>query len=500
MGVIQRQSALSALAAYAGSALAFVNKALLFTNLLTTEQVGLANALGEIAIIYMHIAVLGLPWTVLRFFPYFKGKDKEDHGFLAFIFWISVGGFLLVSLLLLAGQPVLEGWFRAKSPLLLDYLPGLIVMSLGVTLYDTLSYYLRSYYKVFVPTLVKELGIRLIQTIGLVLFGLKWISFERFMEVYIGSFVVATLVLLLYMAWMRRLNLRWRMTWRLRKLMRAMLEHGGYSALSITSIKLVQSLDILMIASIIGLGDEGIYATMMYFVSFMLLPIRSFHSAASPQVAENWHKNDMEAMNKLYKRVSLTGIAVGLWVFFCLWINFHNFVTVMQPAYAAGKWAFLFVAIARLFDILTSLNGHILVTSRFYRIELLFNASLLVLAFVTNYFFIRWYGITGAAIASMISVVGFNITRMSYVWYKFRLHPFTWQGFSVIGLGLLAWLSDWLIPQMPHFLIDMVVRCSVYSVLFLGSLLALRLVPDLNRMFDQGVAMLALLAGGKWRR
>lgn len=482
MGVIQRQSALSAIAAYAGSALAFVNKALLFTNLLSTEQVGLANALVEISIIYLHIAVLGLPWTVLRFAPYFKGKDKDDHGFLAFGIWVTLVGFALVTGLLLLGQPLLEGWFREKSPLLLDYLPGLIVLSLAVTLFETLSYYLRSYYKVFVPTLLREIGIRLVQTVGLVLLWLDWLSFDRFMEVYIGSYVAAMAVILFYTAWIGRLNLRLRMTWRLRKLMRAMLEHGGYSALSVTSIKLVQSLDVLMIASIAGLAAEGIYATMMYFVSFMMLPIRSFHSAASPQVADNWQKNDMVAMEKLYKRVSLTGIAVGLWVFFCLWINFHNFVRVMPPAYATGKLVFLFVAIARLFDILTGLNGYILVTSRFYRIELLFNGLLLLLAFATNYFFIGWYGITGAALATMISIFGFNLTRMGFVWFKFRLHPFTWQLWAVVGLGVAVWLPSLLVPQMPHFLLDMVVRCVVYTGLFMGGLLALRLVPDLNRM------------------
>ena len=249
-----------------------------------------------------------------------------------------------------------------------------------------------------------------------------------------------------------------------------------------TSVRLIISLDTIMISGMVSLADAGIYTTMMYFVTFLMLPIRALQNASSPQVAECWKSGDMEKMEMLYKRVSVLGLVAALWVFFGIWINMHNLFKIMGTQYAAGAIAFLLVGFGRLFDTITGLNGVILVTSRYYRADLVFNLGLLALAWVANYYFIGKMGITGAAVATMLSLFGFNLTRMGYVWYRERIHPFSWNLLWISLLAGAAYGVDCLLPRLDtHLFGDVAFRSTIFTVLFLGSVLAFRLVPEFNK-------------------
>lgn len=485
MGIVQRQSTLTTIASYAGSALGYLNKTILFTRLLTLEQVGLANVSVEIALTYAQFAIFGLPYVMLRFFPYFDDRRRKHHGFLAFMVWTTFISFLVATSLFLIFKQQIIGYYQKNSPLLTEYFYSIVILSFGIAFQDLLAYYLRSFYKVFIPALVKEVGMRLMMTIALILYGLKWISFEQFMVLYVGSFVAVAVFLFGYLYYLNMLHLRPRLTFRLKRLWKPMAEQGGYSFLSMTSVRLIISLDTIMISGMVSLADAGIYTTMMYFVTFLMLPIRALQNASSPQVAECWKSGDMAKMEDLYKRVSLLGLVAALWVFFGIWINMHNLLKIMGTQYAAGAIAFLLVGIGRLFDTITGLNGVILVTSRYYRADLVFNLALLVLAWAANYYFIGLLGIKGAAIATMISLFGFNLTRMGYVWYRERIHPFSWNLLWVSLVALGAYGVDCLLPRLgTHLFGDIAFRSSIFTLLFLGAVLWLRLVPEFNKAAD----------------
>jgi len=68
---------------------------------------------------------------------------------------------------------------------------------------------------------------------------------------------------------------------------------------------------------------------------------------------------------------------------------------------------FLYIALGRLFDMSTGLNGTITITSNKYRYDLIFTLFLIVLTLFTNYFFIKvaGMGMDGAAFATMITMI-----------------------------------------------------------------------------------------------
>ena len=88
MGIVQRNSITITILSYLGILIGYVNKILLLTNFLTEEQVGLVNILTGLAVLYAQFSALGINFSVVKFFPFFRTPDRRDNGF---FFWSALG-------------------------------------------------------------------------------------------------------------------------------------------------------------------------------------------------------------------------------------------------------------------------------------------------------------------------------------------------------------------------------------------------------------------------
>ena len=80
MGIVQRNSITITILSYLGILIGYVNKILLLTNFLTEEQVGLVNILTGLAVLYAQFSALGINFSVVKFFPFFRTPDRRDNG------------------------------------------------------------------------------------------------------------------------------------------------------------------------------------------------------------------------------------------------------------------------------------------------------------------------------------------------------------------------------------------------------------------------------------
>ena len=97
-----------------GIVIGYVNKILLLPNFFSETQVGLVNILVSFSVIYAQFSALGINFTIVKFFPFFRTEDRTHNGL---FFWSGVGvsfGFILFTLLfLLFRNPVST---RTSSP------------------------------------------------------------------------------------------------------------------------------------------------------------------------------------------------------------------------------------------------------------------------------------------------------------------------------------------------------------------------------------------------
>ncbi len=485
MGIVQRDSFRITIVSYLGASIGYLNKIFLFTNFLTTEQVGLANLLITISVLYAQVAAMGSYNIILRFFPFFKDHNKAHHGFLPGMAIFSLAGFALASLVFIILLNPFKVLYQTSAPLLIEYALYIIPLALATMVYHLFEAYLRSLQKNLVPSLTYDLGLRLFVTLAILLFATGLIDFSSFVFFYVIANCLPALIVVLYTHLINQLFLRPALTTMIKRLGRIILVYGLYSLLNNLSIMLLSSIDSLMVAGMIDLGAAGIYTTMIFITSVMLIPYRNMIKVSAPLVASYWKSKAMYEMQELYRKATATNLVIGAGIFLLIWINLDSIFSLIPGDYEVGKTVFLLLAIGKLFDMAAGLNGTILLTSKRYRYDLLFTIGLVVIAILTNLLLIPLLGMNGAALASMLTMVLFNLLRILFLKHHFSLQPFAWKDLLVpLIVGLIIIISS-LIRQAPSILIDIPIRSGLAAILYIIPIYLLAISPNINRLIDQ---------------
>ncbi len=489
MGIVRRDSIIIAVIAYAGAAIGYLNKLFLFTNFLTTEQVGLANLLVTIATLYAQFSALGSFNIISRYFPYFSSKQKHHHGFLFGVTALSLAGFVLATILFLVFWNPIADYYRESSPLLVEFLPYLIPLSLAILYYSVFEAYLRSLYKNIVSNLTYEILLRLFITLTITLYALDVVDFQTFVTIYVAAHCLPSIIIIAYTLYLKQLLIRPIFSTNWKRLGMIVLVYGLYSMLNNFSSLLINSIDSLMVARMIDLGAAGIYTTMIFVTSIMLIPYRSMTRVSTPLVAEYWKERAIARIASIYERATTSNLVIGAGLFLLLWINIDNLFSFMPDEYSLGKTVFLYLGIARLFDMASGLNGVILITSKKYRWDILFTLGMVVMTILTNYWFIKMLGMTGAAMASMITIITYNLLRVIFVYYHFSIQPFRLKHIWVVVMLLAGTALSAVLRPATTPVIDIFIRSCVVGLFFSIPLYLLKVSPDLNQMVEKYARM-----------
>ncbi len=478
---IGQNSLFITLIAYGGAIIGYLNKVFLFTNYLATDQVGLANILVTLSTIFAQIAAMGSQNITLRFFPFFRQEKAAHNGMLFGMAALAMAGFIVLLMLFLMLHKPFVWTFQESSPLLVDYSLYLLPLALAITFQLLFESYLRSLGRHIIPSVVHEVGLRILTTLSILAFALNYISFPAFVAVYVMAHCLPALLLILYTAAIGQLFMKPLRSPLLRRLGKAMIWYGVFSLMNNMGMFLLVGIDSMMVAGMIGLGAAGIYTTMGFLGSAMLIPYRSMVKASSPTVATLWKEKNIKGMDSLYKDTASGSLVVGVLLFALIWVNLDSFFSFMPGVYQQGQMVFLFLGLGKLFDMAAGLNGVILLTSKKYRTDLIFTLSMVAMAFVSNLLLIPPLGMNGAALASLITLVLFNTARILYLWKLFHIQPFRSKQFWILPLLFAIMGAFHHIPAMDHVITDLFFRSILTVILLIAPIYLLNIAPGFNR-------------------
>jgi O-antigen/teichoic acid export membrane protein len=485
MGIIQRDSFRITIIAYIGAAIGYINKIILFPNFLEPDQVGLANLIITIALIYAQLASLGSYNITYKFFPFFNDRKTHHNGFLFGISALTMAGFLLTTIVFLIFQKPFKWYYHESSPLLVEYFFYMIPLGLAFLFYHLFDSYLRSLYRNTIPSLLYEIFMRIFVTLSISAYALGWISFPNFVAIYVVANCLPAVIVILYTWYLKQLLLKPYLSILWKRVGWIVLAYGAFSLFNNLSYLLLSSIDSLMVAQMIDLSAAGIYTTMIFITSVLLIPYRSIMKVSTPVVAANWKARAMDSMEDLYHKATDTNIVIGGGLFLLLWVNIDSIFQFMPEQYALGKYVFLMLGIGRLFDMASGLNGVILLTSKKYRYDLFFTIGLVVFAVISNYLFIPIFGMKGAAFASMVTLIVFNLLRIIFIRMHFKIQPFVWRHLWVPVIIIAASLFSGVVGQIINVYIDMIIRSAVISLIFIVPVYWLEISSDTNHMIDK---------------
>jgi O-antigen/teichoic acid export membrane protein len=483
MSNIRRQSIFASLLIYTGFIFGALNT-YFFTKqgLFKPEEYGLIQVILNVNLVFFSICTLGGPAMMGRFFPYYEELPVKKNDLFSLVLLASVTGFIVLCILAYFFQPLVVQKFQATSSLLIDYYYWILPYTFFYTVFYILE--VQSYIskKGIAPSFLKETVNRLIATFLIVLFIFKVINFDQFVKSYVFTYFFLIVFLATYLYKRSLLSLTFTISpvtkIHYKEILKMMLfvYAGGivyYLGLNFDSINLTRQE---------GLEKAGIFTLSNYIASIITVPQRSIVSITSPYIAQAWKENNLTEISRIYSRSSINLLIISLFIFLNIWLNIDDAYKVfnINPTFTAGKYLILILGFKFIIDMGTGVNSQMLYTSNFWKFEFITGVVLLFLTIPLNYWLTQKYGMIGAGIAGFISLTVYNAIRIGFIYYKFKMQPFSFNSLKAVLSAIVIYFIVFIITKNVSGLTGMAIKSAVFSLLMITAVFYLKLTPDLS--------------------
>jgi len=260
---------------------------------------------------------------------------------------------------------------------------------------------------------------------------------------------------------------------------------GIFSIVSGASGIIALNIDKIMIEDMTNLSNAGVYTVAFYFGLIISIPARSLIKIASALITEAMKNNDIKEVSSIYKKSSINLFVFSSLFLIGLYINIVNISILLSNDYGTGVNVILILGFAFLADMLGGTASQILFVSHLYKLQTYRMIGFVFLVIITNYIFIPLYGISGAAIATLISKIIINSIRFLIIYKSFKLQPYNYKFILVFVIGAVILLvNNYLIPKQNHFVIDIILRSSIASITYLILIYIFNISEEINQQLD----------------
>lgn len=489
MGVIKKQSISGTIYSYVGVVLGFVTTGLLFPRIFSTAEVGLLRILVSYSVLFAQFAGLGMNTITVKMFPHFRDYDRKHHGYLGLALMISFVGLIIsVSTYVLIKSSILDDSANSAD-LFTRYYYYVIPLIAFTLLFNVIDTYYRVLYNAVKGIIYKEVIQRSIVLIVIGLYFFRVIDFHQTVVLYLIALISPTILFFLSLIYNKQLFLKPDLAFIDKKMSREMLDVGFFGILASFSGVLVLNIDTIMVERMLGLSAAGIYSITFFFGTLILIPLRTMGKISSVVIADAWKKSDLDTIEDIYKKSSISLSILGILLFVGIWGNIDNVFILLQADYLPGKMVIFYIGIANLFDIALGVSPHIIVNSKYYRSLSFMLIGFAIFLVVTNLILIPQYGIIGAAIASLISKFVFSVTKFVFIYKKFGIQPFSSKIVYLIAIGIAVYWLSTLMPVFENFIVDIILRSSFIGLLFLLLVYFAKISSDVNSKIEDVLGM-----------
>ncbi len=274
-----------------------------------------------------------------------------------------------------------------------------------------------------------------------------------------------------------------------RRLGKKILSYGGFIYAGLIIGELAEYLAPIMISGMEGLKNTGILSIAIYLVAILQVPQKAMFGVTISVMSDAWKRKDIRTIETLYKKTALNMLLAGLLIFVAIWVSIDEILALLPPAYMEAKPVVLLLSLAKLFDLACGMNGELLNTSNFWKFNFGTQVLLLIILIPVNYLFISNYGILGTGYAALVSQFIYNGVRFWFIYYKFKLQPFT---LDIVKGVFVAGLLYTLVYFVPGFtgtkienIISICLRSGLFATLFLIAIIYFRISEDIAQFSTQ---------------
>ncbi|MFT3793119.1 oligosaccharide flippase family protein [Flavobacterium sp.] len=479
MGIVINQSIKNTIWTYVGFGIGAVNALFLYTNFLGKMHYGITTFVLSAANIMMPLMAFGVHNTLVRFYTRCKSEAEREE-FLSFMLWMPL--LLIVPILLLCGLffDELAVHILEKNPSIEPYLWLIPTVGICMGYFEVFYAWVKVHMQSVFGNFISEILVRVI--VMVLLFGVHWgwISKEHFLYGATAAYGLQLLAMFAYAMYVKTPKLHFSLPHNVKDIF-------GYSLFIILSgsvgVMLID-FDKVMIPNYKDIDNNAYYSVAIFIATVIAVPSRAMLQIIYPITAKLMSEEKYDELNDLYKKSAINLQVFGGLIMLGIFLNIHELYKLLPAEYSGGVLVVFLIGLSKFSDLILGNNNAIILNTKYYRAVLLFGALLVVMMIVLNMVLIPAYGIVGAALATLISIVVYNIVKLLFVIKKMDLYPFTRHTIKSMGIisGVFVLFYFWDFGFNP--IINIGLKSILIAVVYLYANYKLAISPEMNQVMD----------------
>ncbi len=487
MGVIKKQAFQSSVILYTGTLIGFLTTGLLAPHLLTKSEIGTLRLLLSYSGIFAGISVLGFGIVTIRFVPRFYDKVKNSYnGFLGISLLVGTIGFVISLALILLIRPEIIRNNLEKSPQFAHYFFLIIPLTFFQVYYNLFDAYNNALYRSSFGVFLRDFVQRMLILVGLILIFLNIFDFDQYVYYYVTAISLPTVLIWIHLVSHKSFDIRINFSRLNKPLIVSMISVAFFGLLnSFGSIAAIQ-VDAIMLNMFLDASAVGVYVVTFYFGTLVLIPAKALNKIAPTLISKAFKEDDLETVSDIYYRSTANLFVIGLLVYLGLLVNLENIFNIIPRSYEEGKLVIVLIGFANLIKMAAGSNDSVITYSKYYKMTTAFLIIFLFLIVLFNYLLIPLLGMTGAALATMLAILSYNLIKSIFIRMKFGFFPYSFQFIIVMVLGGIIYLIVSYLPDIDNFIIEILVDSIVTTLLYYLFMRKLPIFTDINQMILKG--------------
>ena len=355
-----------------------------------------------------------------------------------------------------------------------------------------LELYLGSQLKVAVASFMREVILRLLNIIVILLYAFSYINFHVLVISTVLIYLVPLLIFFMISLKTKGFGFSLKLSLFTKSEYKEMVHFTWYHFLLSSSVILLNTMDALLIPFYDhkGFVSAGIYNVVVYIIAFLQMPARSFLLASTSVLMNAFNENDHVKARDIYCRASINLLIPTICIAAILFCNLDNAVSVIGNGknYSALAPLFMILFVGRIVDISTGMNDQILSVTNYYKFNFYVSVVVCAILFLLIRTLVPRYGIYGAAWSTTFTLILFNIAKYLFIWKKLDMQPYSFKSLRVIIAGIPAFVAGHFFPYLfnparhvyVHTFIDASIRTGIVVVVYILMLIWLKPSPDLE--------------------
>lgn len=485
MGIIQRQSIKGTLVFIIGAAIHFSTMLLMIPKMLGEADQAVYRVVFSLILMFSVFGVGGANAALLKHLPDFENKPKERKvfNFVTLVYTIIVA--LITLALVYCSKNIIYVWKGNSNAYLLNYFWCIPIGSFFATLLYYFEYYSIATHRLTAPSIVREIILKIILMASVLLYHFQYISIHTFFMLFALSYALGCAIMMVYCVLIRDFKIGFDKAIFKTIPFKEYIPYTFFIFILGILASLILNSDQPIVYGMLGAHATDIYGLAVTTASMITIPYKPLSAILLPFMYDAWGRNDTKKLNEINQESAKNLTAIGVLLYLLLVCNVHHLFQFVKPELAFFKMPLIIIGIGRVLDYTTGASTEMLISAPSHKRMVLFMSLTFLFSLGCYYFLIPIYKEVGAAIACTATLIFFNVLKYTHLKKRYNLQPFTKQTFYFLLLGTIIFLVQYYLPTVNNFIVDIIFRSGVITLLYCGIIYYFGWMPMVNNFIGK---------------